>query len=29
MKIVNAKQYMIGDISPLEIELLEREGIYK
>jgi len=29
MKIVDAKQYMIGDISPLEIELLEREGIYK
>ena len=29
MKIVSAKQYMIGDISPLEIELLEREGIYK
>lgn len=29
MKIVNAQQYMIGDISPLEVELLEREGIYK
>jgi len=28
MKIVNAQQYMIGDISPVEIELLEREGIY-
>ncbi|MFD2965130.1 MULTISPECIES: ExbD/TolR family protein [Olivibacter] len=28
MKIVNAKQYMIGDISNPEIELLKREGIY-
>ncbi|MDX3912438.1 MAG: biopolymer transporter ExbD [Pseudosphingobacterium sp.] len=28
MKIVNAQQYMIGDISKPEIELLTREGIY-
>jgi len=28
MKIVDAKQYMIGDIGTAEIELLEREGIY-
>lgn len=28
MKIVDAKQYMIGDISKPEIELLKREGIY-
>ena len=28
MKIVDAKQYMIGDIGTAEIELLKREGIY-
>jgi len=28
MKIVNAQQYMIGDISEPEIELLKREGVY-
>lgn len=28
MKIVDAKQYMIGDIGSAEIELLTREGIY-
>lgn len=28
MKIVDAKQYMIGDIGTAEIELLTREGIY-
>ncbi|MCL4638870.1 MULTISPECIES: ExbD/TolR family protein [Olivibacter] len=28
MKIVNAQQYMIGDISTPEVELLKREGIY-
>lgn len=28
MKIVNATQYMIGDISNPEVELLKREGIY-
>ena len=28
MKIVDAKQYMIGDIGEAEIELLTREGIY-
>lgn len=28
MKIVNAQQYMIGDIGSAEIELLKREGIY-
>lgn len=28
MKIVDAKQYMIGDIGESEIELLKREGIY-
>jgi len=28
MKIVNATQYMIGDISKPEVELLKREGIY-
>jgi len=28
MKIVNAQQYMIGDISKPEIELLKREGVY-
>ncbi|GAA4783845.1 biopolymer transporter ExbD [Olivibacter ginsenosidimutans] len=28
MKIVDAKQYMIGDISTPEVELLKREGVY-
>lgn len=28
MKIVNARQFMIGDIGSAEIELLEKEGIY-
>lgn len=28
MKIVNAKQYMIGDIGSADIELLKRDGIY-
>src|SRR5690606_7088722 len=28
MKIVDAKQYMIGDIGSAEIELLSRENIY-
>ncbi|MEH6305003.1 biopolymer transporter ExbD [Olivibacter sp. CPCC 100613] len=28
MKIINAQQYMIGDISTPEVELLKREGIY-
>lgn len=28
MKIVNATQYMIGDIGEAEIELLKHEGIY-
>lgn len=28
MKIVDAKQYMIGDIGTAEIELLKRENIY-
>lgn len=28
MKIVNATQYMIGDISDPEIEALQSEGIY-
>lgn len=28
MKIVNAKQYMVGDISTAEIALLEQEGLY-
>lgn len=28
MKIVNATQYMIGDIGEAEIELLKQEGIY-
>lgn len=28
MKIVDAKQYMIGDIGSAEVELLTREGIY-
>ncbi|HWV71678.1 MAG TPA: biopolymer transporter ExbD [Pseudosphingobacterium sp.] len=28
MKIVNATQYMIGDIGTAEVELLKRDGIY-
>lgn len=28
MKIVNAQQYMIGDIGSADIELLKRNGIY-
>ena len=28
MKIVDAKQYMIGDIGTAEVELLTRDGIY-
>ena len=28
MKIVDAKQYMIGDIGSAEVELLTRDGIY-
>lgn len=28
MKIIDAKQYMIGDIGEAEIELLKRDGLY-
>ncbi len=29
MKIVDAQQYMIGDISDPEVDLIKRDGIYK